>query len=67
MCPTMGTICMDACMADVTDVPGVSVGDRVEIFGENIPVDEIAQTLGTIPYEVLTSVSDRVKRVYYRE
>ncbi len=54
-------------MADVTDVPGVSVGDRVEIFGENIPVDEIAQTLGTIPYEVLTSVSDRVKRVYYRE
>ena len=45
----------------------VAVGDRVEIFGEHIPVSEIADALGTIPYEVLTSVSTRVKRVYYRE
>ncbi len=67
MCPTVGSICMDACMVDVTDVPGVTVGDRVEIFGETISVDTLAETLGTIPYEVLTSVSDRVKRVYYRE
>lgn len=66
-CPTVGTICMDACMIDVTDVAQVSVGDRVEVFGENIPVDTLAETLGTIPYEVLTSVSSRVKRVYYRE
>lgn len=58
---------MDACMIDVTDVPGVTVGDRVEIFGETISVETLADTLGTIPYEVLTSVSDRVKRVYYRE
>lgn len=66
-CPTVGSICMDACMIDVTDVTDVCIGDRVEVFGENIPVDDIAETLGTIPYEILTSVSQRVKRVYYRE
>lgn len=67
-CPIIGTICMDACMIDVTDAPGgCKVGDRVEIFGEEIPVEEIANTLGTIPYEVLTSISTRVKRLYYRE
>lgn len=65
-CPTIGNVCMDACMIDVTDVE-CSVGDRVEIFGNNIPVEELAQTLDTIPYEVLTSVSSRVKRTYYRE
>lgn len=67
LCPIVGTICMDACMIDVTDVPGVQTGDRVEIFGETIPVETLAETLDTIPYEVLTSVSQRVKRVYYRE
>ena len=65
-CPSIGNICMDACMIDVTDVK-CEVGDRVEIFGDNIPVAEIANTLDTIPYEVLTSVSSRVKRVYFRE
>ena len=67
LCPTVGSICMDACMIDVTDVPGVGPGDRVEIFGDTIPVETLAETLGTIPYEVLTSISQRVKRVYYRE
>lgn len=67
LCPIVGTICMDACMIDVTDVEGVQTGDRVEIFGDTIPVDSLAETLNTIPYEVLTSVSQRVKRVYYRE
>lgn len=66
-CPSIGNVCMDACMIDVTDVADCRVGDRVEIFGPNIPVSEIADTLDTIPYEVLTSVSSRVKRVYYRE
>ncbi len=66
-CPTVGSICMDACMIDVTDVPDVRVGDRVEVFGENMPVDTLAETLQTIPYEVLTSISQRVKRIYYRE
>lgn len=65
-CPTVGNICMDACMIDVTDTD-CQVGDRVEIFGENVPVEEVAATLDTIPYEVLTSVSTRVRRVYYRE
>lgn len=65
-CPTVGNICMDACMIDVTDVP-CSPGDSVEIFGNNMPVDRLADILETIPYEVLTSVSPRVKRVYYRE
>ena len=65
-CPTVGSICMDACMVDVTDVD-CRVGDNVEIFGEHVPVSEIAKTLDTIPYEVLTSISERVKRVYYRE
>ena len=64
--PTVGNICMDLFMADVTDVD-CKVGDKVEIFGEHITAVEIADKLGTIPYEVLTSVSERVKRVYYRE
>ncbi len=65
-CPTIGNICMDICMVDVTDV-ACEVGDSVEIFGENISVMELAEKLETIPYEILTSVSSRVKRVYYRE
>ncbi|MCM1022238.1 MAG: bifunctional UDP-N-acetylmuramoyl-tripeptide:D-alanyl-D-alanine ligase/alanine racemase [Muribaculum sp.] len=65
-CPIVGNICMDICMVDVTDCP-CSVGDSVEIFGRNINVAELADTLDTIPYEVLTSVSQRVKRIYYRE
>ena len=65
-CPTVGNICMDACMVDVTDAYS-QVGDRVEIFGDNVPVTELSDTLGTIPYEILTSVSTRVKRVYFRE
>ena len=64
--PIVGNICMDVCMIDVTDID-CQPGDRVEIFGEQLPVDEIAETLGTIPYEILTSVSTRVKRIYYRE
>ena len=68
LCPTIGNICMDACMIDVTDCGSdVAVGDSVEIFGRQIPVTELSDTLGTIPYEILTSVSTRVKRVYYQE
>lgn len=65
-CPSVGNVCMDACMIDVTDAE-CKVGDRVEIFGQEVPVQEIADTLDTIPYEILTSVSSRVKRVYFRE
>ncbi|MDE6329741.1 MAG: bifunctional UDP-N-acetylmuramoyl-tripeptide:D-alanyl-D-alanine ligase/alanine racemase [Muribaculaceae bacterium] len=64
--PTIGNICMDACMIDVTGID-CAIGDRVEIFGENMSVDRLAECLTTIPYEILTSVSPRVKRVYFRE
>lgn len=63
--PTIGNICMDACMIDVTDID-CAVGDSVEIFGPTMSVQRLADALGTIPYEILTSVSPRVKRVYYR-
>lgn len=63
---TIGNICMDACMIDVTDID-CKVGDPVEIFGNDNPLSAIAESLETIPYEVLTSVSPRVKRVYYRD
>ena len=66
-CPVVGNICMDQCMIDVTDVAGVELGDRVEIFGANAPVEAIADTLGTIPYEIIASISPRVKRIYFRE
>ncbi|GFI39358.1 alanine racemase 1 [Muribaculaceae bacterium] len=64
--PTIGNICMDACMIDVTGID-CEVGDSVEIFGQNLPVQRLADILDTIPYEILTSVSPRVKRVYFRE
>lgn len=66
LCPTVGSICMDICMIDVTDVD-CHVGNRVEIFGDRISPVLLAQRLGTIPYEILTSISPRVKRVYYRD
>ncbi len=66
LCPTVGNVCMDAVMIDVTDVP-CKVGDTVEIFGEHVPIEQLSEARDTIPYEILTSVSPRVKRVYYRE
>ena len=65
-CPIIGNICMDACMIDVTGIE-VREGDSVIIFGEELPVTELSDKLRTIPYEILTSISPRVKRVYYRE
>ena len=66
LCPTVGNVCMDAVMIDVTGVP-CKVGHTVEIFGEHVPVEQLSEARDTIPYEILTSVSPRVKRVYYRE
>jgi alanine racemase len=62
--PLIGNICMDMCMADVTAV-NASEGDEAEIFGNNIRVEEIAEKCETIPYEILTSIPSRVKRVFY--
>ena len=62
----VGNICMDVCMIDVTDIP-CQEGDSVEIFGDNLPVTVLSDTLDTIPYEVLTGISNRVKRVYFQD
>lgn len=63
--PYIGNICMDVCMIDVTGID-CKEGDAVEIFGDNLPVTILSDKLDTIPYEVLTSVSNRVKRVYFQ-
>ncbi len=65
--PIVGNVCMDMCMIDVTHIPEVREGDEVEIFGSHLPVQEMARRLDTIPYEVFTRVSERVKRVYVQE
>lgn len=65
-CPTVGNICMDLCMIDVTEA-NASIGDRVEIFGPEAPIEKLAEARGTIPYEVLASVSGRIHRIYFRE
>ena len=62
----IGNICMDMCMADITGL-NADAGDEAEIFGENISIDEIAVKCQTIPYEILTSIPGRVKRVFFRE
>jgi alanine racemase len=65
--PYVGNICMDVAMIDVTDIPDVHEGDFVEIFGEHLPATVLSDVLQTIPYEVLTSVSGRVKKVYFQD
>lgn len=62
----VGNICMDVCMIDVTDID-CKEGDPVEIFGKNLPVHVLSDILDTIPYEIISTVSIRVKRVYYTE
>lgn len=64
--PYVGNICMDVAMIDVTDID-CKEGDSVEIFGDNLPVTVLSDVIGTIPYEVLTSISSRVKRVYFQD
>lgn len=70
-CPVIGNICMDLLMLDVTDAVNagkpVNIGTEVEIFGQNVDISEIAEKLGTIPYEVLTSISPRVRRTYHQK
>lgn len=65
-CPTVGNICMDLCMIDVTHA-NAEVGDKVVIFDSRDDILSLAETLETIPYEILTSISPRVKRMYFRE
>lgn len=65
--PTVGNVCMDMTMIDVTDIPEAREGDDVEVFGQNISIQTLAEAIGTIPHEVFTSISERVKRVYFQE
>ncbi len=67
LAPVVGNVCMDMTMIDVTGIAGVQEGDQVEIFGPHLPVQTLAQWAGTIPYEILTGISQRVKRVYLEE
>ena len=64
--PYVGNICMDVCMIDVTDID-CREGDQAIIFGDDLPITVLSDKLDTIPYEVLTSISTRVKRVYYQD
>ncbi|MBI5916683.1 MAG: bifunctional UDP-N-acetylmuramoyl-tripeptide:D-alanyl-D-alanine ligase/alanine racemase [Bacteroidetes bacterium] len=65
--PLVGNVCMDMTMADVTGISDAAEGDAVIIFGKELPVQELAASLGTIPYEIFTTISERVKRVYVQE
>jgi alanine racemase len=64
--PTIGSICMDMCMLDITGLD-VNVGDEVIVFSSDLPISALASSIDTIPYEILTNISQRVKRVYTYE
>lgn len=66
LAPTVGVICMDMCMLDVTGLE-VKTGDEVIVFDDQLTISQLADQIGTIPYEILTNVSQRVKRVYFYE
>ena len=64
LCPTVGTICMDMCMVDISEFPDISLGDIAIAFGGKIQLYDLAKQAETIPYELMTNISERVKRVY---
>ena len=64
LAPIVGDICMDMTMIDITDIPSISEGDSVQVFGKNLAITQVAKWAGTIPYEILTSIGQRVKRIY---
>lgn len=64
--PVVGNVCMDMCMIDISDTD-LTAGDEVEIFGNNISINEVAAICNTIPYEILTGIPSRVKRIYLYE
>ena len=65
--PLVGSVCMDMCMVDVTDIPAARAGEVALVFGEALPLPMLAARIGTIAYELLTNVSERVKRVFVSE
>ena len=68
LCPIVGNVCMDTCMVDLTALQGkVAEGDEVIIFGvPGLQVSDLAERIGTIPYEVISKLSPRIKRTYYK-
>ena len=64
--PIIGNICMDICIVDITGL-NLNSGDSIEIFGKNNTIENMAKAMDTIPYEILTSVSQRVKRVFFED
>jgi len=65
--PIIGKVCMDMTMVDITSVNSVSVGDEVILFNKDLTVSEMAKKIGTIPYEILTGVSQRIPRIYFKD
>jgi len=63
--PVIGNVCMDMVMVDISQIPEAKAGDEAIVYGEQISLKELADRIGTIPYELLTNISGRVKRVYY--
>ena len=63
--PTIGSICMDMTMIDITEIADAREGDEVIVFGDGLPVDEMAKWAGTNAYDILAGISQRVKRVYF--
>jgi len=67
LAPVVGSVCMDMTMIDITGIEGVKESDEVIVFGEELPIQQVSMWMNTIPYEVMTSISHRVKRIYYQE
>lgn len=67
LAPTVGEICMDMTMIDITQIDGVKEGDIVEVFGKHLSIYDVAHWAETIPYEILTSLGQRVKRIYIQD
>lgn len=65
--PVVGSVCMDMCMLDVTDIPHAETGDEVIVFGENPHLNQLSDWAKTIPYEIMTAISQRVNRIYVEE
>jgi len=65
--PVVGIVCMDMTMIDVTDIEDVNVGDTVTVFGNGLPIQQLAQWSKTIAYEIMTGISERVQRIYFEE
>ncbi len=65
LAPVVGSICMDMAMIDITGIAGVQEGDEIIVFGKDLSVLMVAQWAETIPYEIMTGISQRVKRIYY--